>query len=71
VVWIGFQSGWTEYLSQKVYLVMWAGFWSWVDLPFVSDHAPVVAQFDLQPFPMAYPFKLNPTWLNEGLRVHC
>jgi hypothetical protein len=41
-------------------------FRSWVDLPFVSDHAPVVAQFDFQQFLMAYPFKLNPSWLNEA-----
>ena len=41
-------------------------FRSWVDLPFVLDHAPVVVQFDFQPYPMAYPFKLNPSWLNEA-----
>jgi hypothetical protein len=41
-------------------------FRAWVDLPFVSDHAPVVAQFDFQQFPVAYPFKLNPSWLNEA-----
>jgi hypothetical protein len=37
-----------------------------VELPFVSDHAPVVVQFDIQPFPLAFPFKLNPTWLIEN-----
>jgi endonuclease/exonuclease/phosphatase family metal-dependent hydrolase len=38
---------------------------AWVELPFVSDHASVVVQFDYQPFPLAFPFKLNPTWLIE------
>jgi hypothetical protein len=40
-------------------------FRSWVDIPFVLDHASVIAQFNLQPFPMAFPFKFNPTWLKE------
>jgi len=38
---------------------------AWVELPFVSDHASVVVQFAYQPFLVAYPFKLNPTWLIE------
>jgi hypothetical protein len=38
---------------------------SWVDLPFVSDHALVVVHFDLQPFLIDFPFKLNPSWLAE------
>jgi hypothetical protein len=38
---------------------------AWVELPFVSDHAPVVVQFDIQPFPLAFPFKLKLTWLIE------
>jgi hypothetical protein len=40
-------------------------FRSWVEIPFVSDHAPVAVQLEFQPFSMAYPFKLNPSWLNE------
>jgi hypothetical protein len=36
-----------------------------VDLPFVLDHAHVVAKFNFQQFLMAYQFKLNPSWLNE------
>jgi endonuclease/exonuclease/phosphatase family metal-dependent hydrolase len=36
-------------------------FCRWVDLPFVSDHAPVAVQFDFQPFPMEFPFKFNPS----------
>jgi len=40
-------------------------FQTWVDLPFVSNHAPVLAQFDFQQILVAYPFKLNPSWLNE------
>jgi hypothetical protein len=38
---------------------------SWVELPFISDHAPVIAQFDFTQVHVAYPFKLNPTWLAE------
>jgi hypothetical protein len=38
---------------------------SWVDLPFVFDHAPVAVHFDLHPYPIAFPFKLNPLWLAE------
>jgi hypothetical protein len=38
---------------------------SWVELPFISDHAPVIAQFDFTQVQVAYPFKLNPTWLVE------
>jgi hypothetical protein len=38
---------------------------SWVEYPFISDHAPVIAQFEFQQFPLAYPFKLNPSWLAE------
>jgi hypothetical protein len=37
-----------------------------VEIPFVSDHAPVAVQLEFQPFSMAYPFKLNPSWLNEA-----
>jgi hypothetical protein len=38
---------------------------SWVAYPFVSDHAPVVLQFDHGQRLIAYPFKLNPIWLEE------
>jgi hypothetical protein len=38
---------------------------SWVELPYISDHAPVIAQFDFSQTRVAYPFKLNPTWLVE------
>jgi hypothetical protein len=38
---------------------------TWVDLPYVSDHAPVVAQFDFHQFLVAYPFNLNPYWMTE------
>jgi hypothetical protein len=38
---------------------------SWVELPYVSDHAPMIAQFDLLQFLVAYPFKLNPSWMAE------
>jgi hypothetical protein len=36
-----------------------------VEYPFISNHAPVIAQFDFQQFPLAYPFKLNLSWLAE------
>jgi hypothetical protein len=38
---------------------------SWVELPFVSDHAPVILQLDYGYKPVAYPFKFNPTCLQE------
>jgi hypothetical protein len=60
-----FQRVWIELIVSEILLTDVGRFRSWVDLPFVSDHAPVVVQFDFQPFPMAYPFKLNPSWLNE------
>jgi len=36
-----------------------------VELPFISDHAPVIAQFDFSQSRVAYTFKLNLTWLVE------
>jgi hypothetical protein len=38
---------------------------SWVAYPYISDHAPVILQFDNSPNITTYPFKLNPTWLGE------
>jgi hypothetical protein len=38
---------------------------SWVAYPYISDHAPVVLQFDDGQRQIAYPFKLNPIWLEE------
>jgi hypothetical protein len=38
---------------------------SWVELPFISDHAPIVLQLDYGYKPVAYPFKFNPTFLQE------
>jgi hypothetical protein len=38
---------------------------SWVELPFISDHAPVFFQLDLPPLYKAYPFKLNAQWLKD------
>lgn len=32
---------------------------SWVAYPYLSDHAPILLQFDSPPFPITYPFKLN------------
>jgi len=38
---------------------------SWVEFPFISNHAPVLLQLELPPFYKAYPFKLNAHWLND------
>jgi hypothetical protein len=38
---------------------------SWVDYPFISDHALVLLQLGLSSSTVAHPFKLNPTWLRE------
>jgi hypothetical protein len=43
---------------------------SWVEYPFISDHAPVLLQLELPPLFKAYPFKLNPQWiLDQGFIV--
>jgi hypothetical protein len=38
---------------------------SWVEYPFVSDHAPVLLQLEITPLFKAYPFKFNSQWLSE------
>jgi exonuclease III len=38
---------------------------SWVELPFISDHAPVLLQLDLPPYYKAFPFKLNAQWIKD------
>jgi hypothetical protein len=38
---------------------------SWVELPFISDHAPVIFQLDYGFKPVAYPFKFNPVCLKD------
>jgi hypothetical protein len=38
---------------------------SWVELPFISDHAPVILQLDYGYKPVAYPYKFNPACLKE------
>jgi endonuclease/exonuclease/phosphatase family metal-dependent hydrolase len=38
---------------------------SWVEYPFLSDHAPVLLQLETTLSPKAYPFKLNSSWLQE------
>jgi hypothetical protein len=59
------QSGWIVSWFQKVFYVKWAGTDHGLIFPYVSDHVPVIAQFDFQHFPVAYPFKLNPSWMAE------
>jgi hypothetical protein len=39
---------------------------SWVAYPYLSDHAPIFLHFDSLPFPIAFPFKLNSSWLLEA-----
>jgi hypothetical protein len=36
-----------------------------VELPFLSDHAPIMLHLDSSPNKIDYPFKLNSDWLNE------
>jgi hypothetical protein len=38
---------------------------SWVEHPFVSDHALVLLQIETSLVHKAHPFKLNSTWLQE------
>jgi hypothetical protein len=40
---------------------------SWVEYPYVSDHAPVILQLEITPLFKAYPFKLNSQWLLEKI----
>jgi hypothetical protein len=36
---------------------------TWVEYPFISDHAPVILQLDSYSHCSTYPFKFNPCWL--------
>jgi len=38
---------------------------SWVEFPFISDHAAVLLQLDLPPYYKAFPFKMNAQWLKD------
>jgi hypothetical protein len=38
---------------------------SWVEYPYISDHAPVLLQLGNSMSTVAHPFKLNPAWLRE------
>jgi hypothetical protein len=38
---------------------------TWVEYPFISDHAHIVLQLDISSKYRPYPFKLNPLWLVE------
>jgi hypothetical protein len=38
---------------------------SWVDYPYLSDHAPVISQLENNLHSTTYPFKLNPLWFRE------
>jgi hypothetical protein len=54
------------YVSETI-LCDAARYRSWVELPFVSDHAPVILQLDYGYKPVAYPFKFNPSMLERGV----
>jgi hypothetical protein len=36
---------------------------TWVEYPYISDHALIVLQLELPPLYKSFPFKLNPYWL--------
>jgi hypothetical protein len=38
---------------------------TWVEFPFLSDHAPVFLEFGVGILAVAYPFKLNPDWMSD------
>jgi exonuclease III len=42
---------------------------SWVEYPFISDHAPIILQLELLPSFKTFPFKLNPLWI-LGSKLH-
>jgi hypothetical protein len=38
---------------------------SWVEFPYISDHAPIILQLDIGLSATAHPFKFNPVWLRD------
>jgi endonuclease/exonuclease/phosphatase family metal-dependent hydrolase len=38
---------------------------SWVEYPYISDHAPILLQLDLPTTFISYPFKMNPFWIQD------
>jgi hypothetical protein len=38
---------------------------SWVEYPYISDHAPILVQLDLPYTLIFYPFKMNPYWIQD------
>jgi hypothetical protein len=54
-----------SFLVSEFFLSTIGRYHSWVELPFFSDRASILAQFDLQPSRVSYPLKLNPAWLLE------
>jgi hypothetical protein len=38
---------------------------SWVEYPYVSDHAPILIQLETSPLYKVFPFKFNALWLRE------
>jgi hypothetical protein len=38
---------------------------TWVDSPYISDHAPIILQFGPPTVRLSLPFKLNSCWLSE------
>jgi hypothetical protein len=39
---------------------------SWVEFPYISDHAPVLLQLNLSELPIPSPFKFNHSWLSRA-----
>jgi len=38
---------------------------SWVEFPYISDHAPILLQMELPPAYKIYPYKFNAQWIIE------
>jgi hypothetical protein len=55
-----------RFLIAKDYILRVGIYRSWVEYPFISDHAPILLQLEVPPNFKAYPFKLNPQWLLDN-----
>jgi hypothetical protein len=61
----GYKSVWIEFLFQHLFLGDTVRYRSWVELPFISDHAPVIFQMDYGLKRIAYPYKFNPAHVRD------
>jgi hypothetical protein len=39
---------------------------SWVEFPYISDHAPIILQLETLSIYKIHPFKFNPHWISEA-----